>query len=115
MIEKFEPVELGPKPWGRELLIARTNQYMGKVLWMNAGHAGPLQYHQRKEETFFLLSGMARVTYKTLEGVLESRLMQPGESYHVPPGSVHQVAALEDCIFVEASTPVFDDRVAVQA
>jgi quercetin dioxygenase-like cupin family protein len=40
--------------------------------------------------------------------------MLPGESYHVPPGAVHQVIALEDSILVEASNPVFEDRVIVK-
>lgn len=115
-LESFKPRELGPKPWGRELLIAHTDHYIGKCLWMKAGTSGPLQYHQVKDETFYLFSGLAQLTLRDeASGALVNRLMQPGESYHVPPGAVHQVAALEECVFFEASTPVFDDRVAVQA
>lgn len=115
VIERFTPRELGPKPWGRELLVAQTDQYIAKVMWMRAGTSGPLQYHERKDETFFLLSGRAQVRYKGPSGALVTVDMQPGEAYHVPPTAVHQVSAVEDCVFVEGSTPVFNDRVAVSA
>lgn len=111
IIEKFEPRELGPKSWGVELLVAETHAYIGKVLSMRAGARGPLQHHKRKDETFHLLSGKALVRYKDEAGALIEVPMSAGESYHVPPGAVHQVEAQTECIFFEASTPVFDDRV----
>lgn len=115
-VQPFTPQELGPKTWGRELLVAHTDRYIGKCLWMKAGASGPLQYHERKDETFFLFSGLAQVTkHDPASGALVSVVMHPGESCHVPPYAVHQVAALEDCVFFEASTPVFEDRVAVRA
>jgi mannose-6-phosphate isomerase-like protein (cupin superfamily) len=114
MIEPFEPHDIPGKPWGRELVFAHTADYLGKVLWMNKGHGGHLQYHERKDETFFLLSGSAQVNFHDAAGQLVSRIMLPGESYHVPPGAVHQVIALEDSILVEASNPVFEDRVIVK-
>jgi mannose-6-phosphate isomerase len=120
VIEAFQPCELGPKSWGRELLVAQTDSYIGKVLWMRAGASGPFQYHERKDETFFLFSGEAVVEFEAPDDgnptliVRKRHLMQPGESYHVPPGAVHRVEALADSVFFEASNPVFDDRVAVK-
>ena len=113
MIQRFTPRELGPKPWGIELLVAHTEHYTGKVLAMQAGKSGPFQYHERKDETFYLYSGVAEVRYRDDAGADHVQEMQPGESFHVPPGSPHQVTALSDCTFFEVSTPVFDDRVAV--
>lgn len=81
---------------------------------MKSGGSGALQYHQMKDETFYLVSGRALVRYHDEAGELHTVPMYPGESYHVPPGAVHQVEALEDSIFFEASTPVFDDRVRVE-
>ena len=114
-IKKFEPRKLGVKSWGEEWLVALTDTYLGKVLHMDAGASGPLQYHERKDETFHLLSGRALVRYVDADNKLRTAVMYPGQSYHVPPGAVHQVEALEDCIFVEASNPAFDDRVRVDA
>ncbi len=112
-IKPFTPREIGPKPWGTELLIAQTDSYIGKVLIMKSGHRGGLQYHERKDETFYLYSGEAWVYYDGGDGEITRTLMRPGMSFHVPPGAVHQVEAVSDCVFFEASNPVFDDRVNV--
>lgn len=111
VIEAFTPKLLGPKDWGEEWLIAQTETYIGKVLFMRSGASGPMQYHRKKDETFYLLSGSAVVRRKDEHGNIIEADMFPGESYHIPPGAIHQVEAVTDCVFVEASTPHFNDRV----
>lgn len=113
VIRRFDPRELGPKPWGRELLVASTEHYTGKVLWMNAGKGGAFQYHRVKDEAFYLFSGTAVVKFRDSAGDQEV-VIGPGDAYHVPPGAPHQVTAITNCVFFEASTPAFDDRVAVE-
>jgi mannose-6-phosphate isomerase-like protein (cupin superfamily) len=56
---KSGPVEVTrvPKPWGHEIIWARTDRYVGKILHINAGHQLSVQYHERKDETVYLLSG----------------------------------------------------------
>ena len=39
------------KPWGHELIWARTDRYVGKILHINQGESLSLQYHEVKEET----------------------------------------------------------------
>lgn len=53
------PVEITtvPKPWGHETIWAHTDRYVGKFLHIKAGHALSVQYHNRKDETVYLLSG----------------------------------------------------------
>lgn len=115
MLEKFDPVDLGPKSWGTETLVAHIPDVCtGKILVMKAGASGPLQYHRTKHESFHLVSGLAQVRTRNADGVLVTLLMKPGETYRVPPGTVHQVAAIRESIFFEVSNPVFDDRVAVE-
>lgn len=114
-LEPFVPHNVGPKPWGTETVFAHTPTYLGKILRMNAGHRGGLQYHERKDETFYLLEGHAVVRYDPGDGTLRAVVMAPGDSYHAPPGAVHQVEAVTDCILIEASNPVFDDRCNVGA
>jgi mannose-6-phosphate isomerase len=116
MIQKFEPRLIGPKPWGTELLVAHTDSYTGKVLYMHAGTKGGLQYHERKDETFYLVSGQAWVDVDpTRSRTLTRHYMQPGVAFHIPPGTVHRVEAITDCTFFEVSTPHYDDRVRVEA
>lgn len=111
VIEKFEPYEIPGKPWGTELVIAQTDTYLGKALFMAAGKGGAMQSHVRKDESFYLLSGTATVRWMTDDGVIQEAPMRQGEAYHVPVGAKHQVRAETDCVFLEVGLPVFDDRV----
>lgn len=117
-IETYPPKTLH-RDWGEEIFIAETPSYLGKILKMKAGSMGGLQYHVEKDETFYLQSGEAIVECETLAGtngelVLTAIAMSPGESYHIPPGAVHRVTAVTYCVFFEASTPHYDDRVHVE-
>jgi hypothetical protein len=49
-----------PKPWGHETIWAKTDRYVGKILHIKAGHALSVQYHNRKDETVFLLAGVLK-------------------------------------------------------
>lgn len=109
------PKDLGPRVWGRELLVADGPGYIGKVLEMRAGTAGGCQVHLEKDETSYLLSGSAWLYTDTGDGALTRFLLSPGTSVHIPPGAVHKVEAITDCMFFEASTPHFHDRVRVDA
>jgi len=46
------------KPWGFEVIWAETENYVGKLLHINAGHRLSKQYHVEKEETLYVLSGI---------------------------------------------------------
>lgn len=108
------PKDMGDRPWGSELLVAHGPGYLGKVLFMEAGKAGGLQKHAEKDETSYLLDGAAWVYTDTGDGQVTRFLWQAGSSIHIPPGSVHKVEALEDCIIFEASTPHFHDRIKLE-
>lgn len=101
------------KPWGFELIWARTDRYVGKLLHVRAGHVLSLQYHNRKDETMHVLRG--ELILRTRPGAaLEERRFEAGESVHIPPGLVHQIEAVEDSDVLEASTPELDDLVRLQ-
>lgn len=113
LIERFQIVT-ETRDWGQEIVIARTATYLGKVLLMDAGTKGGLQYHVEKEETFYLFSGTAIVRCGEGGQLFETGML-PGMSFHIPPGAVHQVEAVTACVFFECSTPHFNDRVRVEA
>jgi len=98
------------KPWGHELIWARTESYVGKVLHVRAGCALSLQYHNRKDETMHVLSGELILRIGTLEKV-EERTFRAGESVRIRAGTVHQIEAITDTDVLEASTPELDDLV----
>lgn len=110
-VQKFTPKSMGQRDWGLELLVGACEHYTLKCLYMKAGTAGGLQKHRKKEETFHLVEGRAWVDHDTGDGKITRDLMLSGQTYHVPPGAVHRVEAITDCFFVEASLPVYDDRI----
>lgn len=95
------------KPWGRELLFARTRRYAGKLLIIEKGRRLSLQYHRRKHESLFVLRGKL-----TLRLGRAMRLARPGEAFVVPPGTVHRFEARHGRVtLVEVSTPELEDVV----
>ena len=98
------------KPWGYELVWARTDRYVGKVLHVNAGHVLSLQYHNFKDETMHVLAG--ELILRTQPGdILVERRFKAGESIHIPAKLIHQIEAVKDSDVLEASTPELDDLV----
>lgn len=101
------------KPWGYELVWARTDRYVGKILHVRAGHVLSLQYHNRKDETMHVLRG--ELILRTQPGpTLEERRFKAGETAHIPPKLIHQIEAVADSDVLEASTPELDDLVRLQ-
>ena len=112
-VEAYTPKTLY-RDWGEEIFIAESPTYLGKILRMRKGTKGGLQKHVEKDEAFHLWFGKALVRSDDGSGRLQSVEMHPGETYRIPPGAVHQVIALEDSVFFEVSTAVYDDRVRME-
>jgi mannose-6-phosphate isomerase len=107
-----EAVRYVEKPWGHEIIWAHTPLYVGKVLHIKAGQALSVQYHEKKDETIFLLSG--QMVYRVGDvagGELKEIPLVAGESFRNEPGTVHQMEAVTDCDVLEASAPHLDDVV----
>lgn len=102
-----------PKPWGHELIWAETDQYVGKILHINAGQALSVQYHTSKDETIHLLSGeiVYRVQRSGSTDELEDVRLRAGDSFRIGPGTIHQLEAVTDCELLEVSTAHLDDVV----
>lgn len=99
-----------PKPWGHETIWAHTDRYVGKILHIRAGEALSVQYHERKDETVYLLSG--QMIYRVRQdGELRDMHLDVGEAFRIVPGTVHQMEAVTDCDVLEVSTPELDDVV----
>ena len=101
------------KPWGHEVIWARTGDYVGKMLFIRKGQKLSLQYHNLKEETIYLHSGEMLFTVDE-GGTLVVKTLHPGDAYHIPPGTRHRMEAVQDCEVFEASTPQLDDVVRLE-
>lgn len=126
------------KPWGREIWFAqiaqtiaqtktqtktqtntRTNKqatqqqaaYAGKILEIKAGHRYSLQYHEKKYETQYVVSGKAKFTYGTDLKNLQHKILKKGDKIDIPPYTIHRLEAITDTTVFEVSTSELDDVV----
>ena len=108
----FDPRRVD-KPWGHELIWALTDRYCGKFLVIEAGHALSLQYHEKKDESWYVQSGRATLELGTVDegGTLEVLEIGGGDAFHYRPGTIHRITALEETTIVEVSTTELDDVV----
>jgi mannose-6-phosphate isomerase-like protein (cupin superfamily) len=102
------------KPWGHELIWARTDRYVGKILFVRAGEALSLQYHRVKDETIMVLSGRMQLTSFAEGDEPRTRELAVNEPFHITPGLRHRMVAIEDCHIVEVSTPELDDVIRLE-
>ena len=99
------------KPWGQEEVIEINDRYMVKKLTMFKGHRCSLQFHNQKQETIYVLSGRLKIYTGTASHNLFERNYQAHEAITLTPGIIHRMEAVEDSIYLEASTPEMDDVV----
>jgi mannose-6-phosphate isomerase len=110
----FDPRRV-EKPWGWELIWAETDAYAGKILFVQAGESLSLQFHNEKDESWYVLEGRARVELGAKgEGLIEEGMVVAGAAFRFRPGTVHRVRALEDTRILEVSTPQLDDVVRLE-
>ncbi|HEY0929401.1 MAG TPA: cupin domain-containing protein [Gemmatimonas sp.] len=101
-----------PKPWGHETIWAHTDRYVGKILHVTAGQALSVQYHERKDETVYLLQGEMKYWVQLPgESELQDQRLTTGQSFRITPGTIHYIEAVTDCDVLEVSTPELDDVV----
>jgi len=98
------------KPWGYELIWARTDRYVGKILHIEPGHLLSLQYHNTKDESIYVLRGEIVLRVQQGETLIERPLVE-GEAFHIDPKVIHQFEAVVASDLLEASTPEIDDVV----
>jgi mannose-6-phosphate isomerase len=102
------------KPWGYEIIWAKTDKYVGKILHINAGHKLSRQYHNIKDETFLVQSGKMRLEITDTTNQTSGREMSVGDQFHCPAKTIHRMIAVEDTDVIEVSTPELDDVVRVE-
>jgi quercetin dioxygenase-like cupin family protein len=104
------------KPWGYEVWWARTERYVGKLLHVRKGESLSLQYHNVKDETILIQSGELLFETGTKEkpGALEKKILKPGDTFHITPGTLHRMTGIEDTDILEVSTPELDDVVRLE-
>tara|TARA_B100000900_G_scaffold257341_1_gene219347 strand:- start:237 stop:569 length:333 start_codon:yes stop_codon:yes gene_type:complete len=104
-------MELINKPWGHEKIWAKTKDYIGKILFIKAGHRLSKQYHKVKEETILVLKGVLSV-YDAEDKITN---VHPGEVFHVVPNQIHRFGATHSNVeLIEVSTNHLSDVVRLE-
>ena len=104
------------KPWGYEIIWAKTDKYVGKILHINSGKKLSLQYHEKKTETVYVKEGVLEIILKAND-ILYTQILFSGQSYHITPGTIHRFCCGKDCEFVEiveVSTPELEDVIRLE-
>ena len=124
MAEPTHTPKIVDKPGGREIWYADQSAYAGKILEVKQGRRLSLQYHERKTETLYLLSGKVHLTFRAIASgetpsaslvtAADQRVWLPGQALHVPVRTIHRFEALEDSVLLEVSTPDLTDVVRLQ-
>jgi mannose-6-phosphate isomerase-like protein (cupin superfamily) len=102
-----EKVHVVEKPWGHEEWLSVTKRYVLKKLVLKKGARFSLQYHKKKEESLYLITGKIKLTLGKADksGRLEVSVFKRGETLHLLPKTIHRAEALEESVIIEASTP----------
>ena len=103
------------KPWGYEEIWAETDKYVGKILTILPGHRLSLQYHEKKEETVYVMSGQLHVWLS--EDDSNKLILNQGTVYHVKPNQIHRFGSPKGNVFtrlIEVSTPELDDVIRIK-
>lgn len=99
------------KPWGSEEVIFNNKNYTLKRLVMKRGHRCSLQYHRKKHETIYVLSGVLKVLVGNKKDNLKTKLLRKNQSLILEPYIIHRMEAISKSIYLEASTSQLKDVV----
>ena len=92
-------MEKHDKVWGRELWIANTPDYCGKILEIKKGWRSSMHYHKIKDETFYILEGIIMMEYNG-----EDMIMAKGDSIRIKPNEKHRFSGIIKASMLEFST-----------
>jgi len=118
MLSTDEDIPYIDKPWGYERIWAQTDKYVAKYIFIKADHRLSRQYHEKKDETIYVLSGplILELGPDHDDAEIISIGVMEGESYHVTPGSVHRFCAPKEynVEIIEVSTPELTDVIRLE-
>ncbi|MDG6933819.1 MAG: NTP transferase domain-containing protein [Nitrososphaerota archaeon] len=98
------------KPWGYELVVALTNSYLQKKLYIKEGYRTSMHYHEKKMETLYVVKGKVRLEYQDQPPLQ----LEEGQRQTIEPRTVHSIVALRNTLIDEASSPHPEDTIRVK-
>jgi len=96
-----------PRPWGEEVWLTKDTgtPSMAKIIRVKPGEPLSLQYHERRDEFWYVISGDGEATIGSERIPLVS-----GATCFVPRGEKHRVTGgTAELVFVELAFGEFDE------
>ena len=92
------------RPWGHYEVLQESSTHKVKCIWVKPGSRLSYQKHQKRNEHWFIISGVADVT---LDGV--NFQMSAGQTVDVAIGELHRIgnSGEEELIFIEVQTGTY--------
>ena len=98
------------KPWGSEEILTINKKYLFKKLYMKKNKRCSLQFHKKKIETIYVLSGLLEIQINN-----KIHLLKKGNSITIKNKTKHRMKALrENTYYLEASSPHANDVIRIE-
>jgi len=132
---KFNKILKINKPWGNEKIVfsKANNSIKGtlKIITIKKGKACSLQYHNKKVENIFIISGDAHLYYfdkdinkkmvstpkerdqKIINKIILKRKIKKDDNFFIKNKTIHKIEALSDLVFAEISSNHLKDVVRI--
>jgi quercetin dioxygenase-like cupin family protein len=76
---------------------------------MKKGHRCSLQFHKKKHETIYVLRGSLKIYFGKNKKRLKKKVLKKDGTIIIEPGTIHRMEAVNNAIYLEASTPQLKD------
>ena len=90
----FQCTDYREKYWGWIKTCTATEDFTLKHIFMNKGSQSSLEYHVKKDENYYILSGEIQVGIRIGRAENKAIILTEGEVFHIPPGLMHMRIAL---------------------
>ncbi len=97
------------KPWGYEKILINTEKYLTKELFLFEGYQTSLHYHEKKDETMYIISGSGYIEFTD-----HKEYFGRNDTIRIKPNNPHTIVATETTVLHEVSTPHPDDTVRIK-
>jgi len=93
------------KAWGYENIWVSNDHYCSKILHFNEGAKFSMHFHQKKIETWYVLSGEFIVEFiNTDNATIHHKELHEGDVWHNPQSSPHRLICIRTGDIIEVST-----------
>jgi mannose-6-phosphate isomerase len=91
------------KYWGNITSVYADENFTLKNIFMKARTQSSMEYHVKKDEYYYILSGKLKVGLRIGRAKNTSVILNQGDVFHIKPGLMHMRIALEDTVIIEWS------------